>query len=124
MIQNIGKPHSQIESYEKIDIYQMRCIDCPLKYIEQTGLAFCTRYEECIQAVRNNNGNSGCSNHILDTGHTYWSITDTINIIKTEKKGKHLIILEKYCIHKISENRLHMNDAYIDIYNPVFETLQ
>jgi hypothetical protein len=61
---------------------------------------------------------------ILSTGHTYGSITYTINIIKTEEKGKHLNILEKYRIHKISKNTLHMNVAYIDIYNPIFETLQ
>jgi hypothetical protein len=26
--------------------------------------------------------------------------------------------------YKISKNRSHMNDAYIDVYNPIFETLQ
>jgi hypothetical protein len=27
-------------------------------------------------------------------------------------------------MYKISRNRLHKNDTYIDIYDPVFETLQ
>jgi hypothetical protein len=26
-------------------------------------------------------------------------------------------------IYKTSENRLHMNDAYVDVYNPIFEAL-
>jgi hypothetical protein len=43
-------------------------------------------------------------------------------IIKAGEKSKHLNTLEKYHIYKISKNRLHMNDAYIDIYNPIFET--
>jgi hypothetical protein len=47
-----------------------------------------------------------------------------MNTIKTEKKGKHFNTLQKYHIYKISKNGLHMNDAYIDIYNPIFETLQ
>jgi hypothetical protein len=47
-----------------------------------------------------------------------------MDIIKTEEKGKHLNILEKYHIYTIRKNRLHMNGIYIDIYNPIFETLQ
>jgi hypothetical protein len=65
----------------------MKCMDYPLKYIGQTGQMFHTRYKEHIQAVRNNNGNSGYSNHVLNTGHTYGSATDTMKVLKIEKKG-------------------------------------
>jgi hypothetical protein len=44
---------------------------------------------------------------------------DTVDIIKTGKKGKHLNTLEKYHIYRISKDNLHMNDTY----NPIFETL-
>jgi hypothetical protein len=66
----------------------MKCLDCPLKYIGQTGKTFDIRYKEHIHAIRNNNDNSGYSNHtcILNTGHTYGTITDTMEIIKTEKE--------------------------------------
>jgi hypothetical protein len=37
----------------------MKCLDYPLKKKEQTGRAFHTRYKEHIQAIRNNNSNSG-----------------------------------------------------------------
>jgi hypothetical protein len=47
-----------------------------------------------------------------------------MDIIKTEKNETHLNTPEKYHIHKISKNILHMNDTYIDTYNPIFETLQ
>jgi hypothetical protein len=60
----------------------MKCLDCPLKYIGQTGRTFNTRYKEHTQVIRNNNSNSGYSNHILNTEHTYGTITDTIDIIK------------------------------------------
>jgi hypothetical protein len=46
-----------------------------------------------------------------------------MDIIKTEKKGKHLDTLEKYLIYKISRNKLHTNDTYTDTYNPIFEAL-
>jgi hypothetical protein len=87
-------------------------MDCPLKYVGQTGRIFCTRYKEYIQAIRNDNSNSGYSNHILNTGYTYGSINNTMDIIKTEKEGKNRNTLEKYHIYKISKNRLQMNDIY------------
>lgn len=56
----------------------------------RTGRTFHTRYKEHIQAVRSNNGNSGYSNRILNTEHTYDIITDTVGITKMRKKGKYL----------------------------------
>jgi hypothetical protein len=51
------------------------------------GRTFQTRYREHTQAVRNNNGSSGYSSHILNTGHAIGSVTDTRIVIKIEKKG-------------------------------------
>jgi hypothetical protein len=61
---------------------------------------------------------------MLSMGHAYGSITDTTNIMKTEKKGKYLNTLEKYHVYKVSRKRLQISDANIDVYNPIFETLQ
>jgi hypothetical protein len=44
-------------------------------------------------------------------------------IIKQRETCKHLKTLEKYHIHKISKNKLYMNQTYIDTYNRIFETL-
>jgi hypothetical protein len=41
---------------------------------------------EIIQAIRNNNSNSGYASRILNTGQTYGTITDTMDIIITHKK--------------------------------------
>jgi hypothetical protein len=60
----------------------MKCMDCPLKYMGQTGCTFKSRYKEHIQAIRNNNSNSGYSKHILKTEHTYGSITDMMKALK------------------------------------------
>jgi hypothetical protein len=84
---------------------------------------FVTRYKEHILAIRNNNSNSGYSNHILNTGHTYGTITDTMELVKIGKKGRHLNTVEKCHIYRISKDNLHMNDTYTDIHNPIFETL-
>jgi hypothetical protein len=55
----------------------MKCLDCPLKYIGQTGRTFNIRYNEHIHAIRKNNSNSGYSNHILNTWHTDGTVTDS-----------------------------------------------
>jgi hypothetical protein len=60
----------------------MKCINCPLKYVGQTGRTFNTRYKEHIHDMRTNNGNMGYANHILNTGHLYGIITDTMEIMK------------------------------------------
>jgi hypothetical protein len=88
-IQKLTKRHTQSEKYDNSGIYQLKCLDCPPKYIGQTGRAFHTRYKEHILAVKNNDGNSGYSNHILNTGHKYGPITDTMDIIKTQKRKTH-----------------------------------
>jgi hypothetical protein len=44
----------------------MKCLDCPLKYIGQTGRTFHTKYKEHIQTIRNNhNSNLGYSSYTL-----------------------------------------------------------
>jgi hypothetical protein len=58
--------------------------------------------------------NSGYSNHILSTGHAYRTITDTMEIVTTGRKGKYLNTLERYHIYEISKENLHMKDTHID----------
>jgi hypothetical protein len=52
-------------------IYQMKCPDCPMMYVEQTGREFNVGYKENINALRNNNSNFGSSNYIQSTCHIY-----------------------------------------------------
>jgi hypothetical protein len=93
-------------------------MSCPTKYIGQTGRPFNIRYKEHIRDTKNNNSNSGYSNHILNTGHSYGNITDTMEIIKIERKGKHLNILERYHMYKISKEGIHMKDMHNETYHP------
>jgi hypothetical protein len=82
--------------------------------------AFDARYKEHIQAIRNKINNSGYSNCILNMRHKYGIITDTVDIIRTHRKGKHLNTLEKYHIYKVNKNNLQMNDTNVDTHYPVF----
>jgi hypothetical protein len=122
-ISNILKHHTQTDKYNNSGIYQIRCLDCPLKYIGQTGRTFNIRYKEHIHAFRNNNSNSGYSNHILNTGHTYDIINDTMDVLMTGRMGRHLNTLEKYHIYKISRNNLYKNGTHIEVHSPIFQTV-
>jgi hypothetical protein len=117
-IKNILKHHAQTDKYNNSGINQMKCLDCPLKYIGQIGRTFSVRYKEHIHAIRSNSSNSRFSNHVLNTGHTYGTITDTVDVIRTGRKGRHLNTLEKYHIYKISRKNLH-----IEVHNPVLQTV-
>jgi hypothetical protein len=64
-----------------------------------------------------------CTIIFLNTGHTYGTITDTMEIMKTERKGRYLNTLERYYIYEIGKDNLHMNDTNIDIHNPIFKAL-
>jgi hypothetical protein len=68
----------------------MKCLDCPVVYIGQTGRKFNSRYKEHIHDIRHNNGNTGYSEHILNTGHTNGTMENTMDIIETNKKGQYL----------------------------------
>jgi hypothetical protein len=64
----------------------MKFLDCPIKYVGQTGRTFYTRYIQYIQAVRINSSNSGYASHILNKGDIYGTIIDTIHIMKHTKR--------------------------------------
>jgi hypothetical protein len=70
----------------------MKGLECPLKYAGKTGRIFYVRYKEHSHAIRSKSSNSGYSNHILNTGHTYGTTTDTTDFIMTP---------EEYHIYKI-----------------------
>jgi hypothetical protein len=84
-----------MNKYNKSGIYLMKSLDCPIKYIGQTGRTFYTRYREHNQVIRNYNSDVTYSSHILNMAHTYGTITDIVDIIRTHKKGKHINSLEK-----------------------------
>jgi hypothetical protein len=59
--------------------------------------------------------------HILDTGHAYGKIEETMDVIHVTGKGRLLNTLERFYIYDLSKNKLQMNDTYTDTYNPIFD---
>jgi hypothetical protein len=53
--------------------------------IGQTGRRFSTKYKEHIHDIRHNSNSTAYSEHILNTGHTYGTMENTMDIIETKK---------------------------------------
>jgi hypothetical protein len=72
----------------------LKCADCPLQYIGQTGRTFKVRFKEHIRDI-NNKSTSGYIQHILDTGHAYGKMNEIMDIVKVQEKGKKLEYFRK-----------------------------
>jgi hypothetical protein len=78
-------------------------------------------FKEHIRDIRSNKGNTGYASHILNTGHTYGTPEDTLQVVSIHNKGPHLNTLEKFHIYKERKTGTILNDNYADFYNPLFE---
>jgi hypothetical protein len=88
--------------------------------VGQTGRNFRTRFKEHIHAIKTNKTTSKYAQHILETGHIYGKIEDTLNILHHENKSSIMNSWEQFHIHRLTKNNLQLNDAYTDTINPTF----
>jgi hypothetical protein len=94
------KPKNQItDIHQKSGVYQLKCNECPLRYIAQTGHMFKDRYREHILAIRTYKHTSKYAQHILDTGHAYGKMEETMDAIHITRKGNLLNTLERFYIY-------------------------
>jgi hypothetical protein len=55
--------------------------------MEQTGRTLSSRYKEHIHTIRNYSRNMKYLNHILKIGHTYGTVTNAMNVMRTGRKA-------------------------------------
>lgn len=79
------------------------------------------RYRQHINAIRNNRQNSKFTQHILETGHEYITLDQTVEILHIDKKEPKLNTLERSHIYDITKKGLSMKDIIIDIHNLIFD---
>jgi hypothetical protein len=72
---------------KKVGVCELKYQSCPGSYIGQIGRNFKTRYKEHIQDIRNNRSKTGFSQHILNTGHAYDNIENTLKILDIQEEG-------------------------------------
>jgi hypothetical protein len=86
------------DKYNHSGVYEMRCKSCDLKYVGRTGRSFRIRYKEHINAIHSNEPTSRYAQHILETGHAYGTIEDTLSVLHRNKKGLLINTLEQFHI--------------------------
>jgi hypothetical protein len=91
-----------------------------MKYIGQTGPIFKARFKEHIQDTRTNRHNSKFAQHILDIGHTYNMMNQTMKMLHIEKKRHRLNTLERF---ELTKKALQFNDTHTDTHNRIFDAL-
>jgi hypothetical protein len=79
--------------------------------------------KEHIRSIRNNKDTTGYTHHILNTGHSYGPIDDTMEIVTILKKGKHSNTMEKYHIFCVKKCDRHLNNIHINNQNPIFNSI-
>jgi hypothetical protein len=52
------------------------------------------------------------------------TIVETMEILHIERKEKMLNALESYHIYRLPKQRLQMNEALTDTYNPIYDILK
>jgi hypothetical protein len=99
------------DTFNKSGINQLKCNDCPLKCLGQTGRNFRTYFNEHIQAIKTNKPNSKFAQHVIDTQHTYDIIEKTMDILHIEEKP--LIKYVGAFLHRQSQYAKTTNERYI-----------
>jgi hypothetical protein len=74
--------------YNKSGVYQVKCNECPLRFIGHTGSLFTPRHKEHIQATKANKQVTQYAQHILDTGHTYSTMEEIMDVLHIKQKGQ------------------------------------
>jgi hypothetical protein len=99
-------------------------MDCPRQYVGQTDRNFKTRYKEHIRDIRDNKSTSGYVQHILDTGHAFGNMDDSMEIVKIQQKGSHLKTLENFYIYKLFQQGIQLNNNFSNLQNSIFKQIQ
>jgi hypothetical protein len=93
---------------------ELYCVDCCASSNDSAELEMLSFSEDT---------SSKYAQHILETGHTYGTIENTLNILQFEKKSQKMNSLEQYYIYRLTRENLQLNDTYTNNYNPIFHII-
>jgi hypothetical protein len=100
------------------------CITLPVSAVKQSSSsAYMYNIKIYKTKIAKNNVQSSVAQRILNTGHAYGYIEDTMTILHNIGKGPHMNTLERFHSYEISKQGMHLHDTFTDIINPIFETL-
>jgi hypothetical protein len=84
---------------------------------------FQRRHKEHIHAIKYNKDTSSYAQHLLNKGHSYGNIQNTVLITQVTQNGKNMNRLEKLHIHCTHQQNEQMNEVVFDLQNSMFDTI-
>jgi hypothetical protein len=92
----------------------------PKHYIGQTGCSLKARFLEHHRYIRSNEPKSAYAQHILEQGHEYGPLNETMTLVKTCKKGRCMNILEQFFIQSYQKSETLIEEQHPIEENPLF----
>lgn len=103
--------------YSGVGVYQLQRTECPCRY---TGRAFKRRHKEHIRDIKKNRQCSKFVQHMIETGHKYSTIENTMKILHIENKSKIFNTYERFHIYEITKQHIQLNDTFTETYNSIY----
>ena len=87
-IQHTNTPTNSTKFNEN-GVYSLKCPDCNMRYVGQTGRTFHTRYKEHYRDYKQNNKSSKYAQHLTENRHSIEKMGSHIGI-KTSNVNPHV----------------------------------
>jgi hypothetical protein len=89
----------------------------------QRGRSFYVRYKEHQKDFKNGHRSSKFAQYLLDNGHAFGTINETMKILHTINKGKMMNTLENLHICRETKHENEINDRNIVTKNILFDAI-
>jgi hypothetical protein len=66
--------------------------------------------------------NTKYAQHVIETGHEYGNMEETMKILHIEKKSRILNTYQRFHTY-ISKQNIQLNDTFTETYNPIYNTI-
>ena len=111
------------DKFDKNGVYQLTCLICHKRYVEQTGRPFHVRFREHYRDYKYANNKSKFAQHVIEEGHAFGPMNDIMDIVHIASKGRMLDTLERFYVYRETKLRTQINDKLTVQSNPIFKAL-
>jgi len=102
-------------------IYKLKCKTYNNVYVGQSGTSINIRHKEHIRYIRTNNPLSAYAQHILQNRHEYGTMADTLQLLKTCRKGTRLNCWESLYMQVFHQHNVLITEQQVSDTNPLYE---
>ena len=102
-------------------IYKLKCNTCDNVYVGQSVRSVNVRHKEHVRYIRTNIPLSAYALHVLQNRHEYGTIEDTLQLLKTCRKGTRMNCWETLYMQVFHQHKILITEQQIGELNPLYE---